>query len=159
MAVNKYPKLFQCYISLGQVVDILEGDKRAYQYVLDQSKLNNSFAHDKIKKMGLPPYHSFIKSLLFRKYLTKYGGFDFNKSLSLWMDFFREMLFSKEYSRMDVINWLKGIHYSSKRMKKEMLAINFREQIKTVDIPVYFFSRKIRLYNPEFVSRGILRAD
>lgn len=148
MAVNKYPGLFHCYIGLGQVVDIVEGDKRAYQYVLDQSKINDNLAHDKIKKMGLPPYHSFYKSILFRKYLTKYGGLDFNKSFSLWVDFFKEMLFSKEYSRVDVVNWLKGIHYSSKRMKKEMLTINFREQIKAVKIPVYFLAGRFDYITP-----------
>ncbi|MCZ2258119.1 alpha/beta fold hydrolase [Sporosarcina sp. G11-34] len=149
MAVYKYPQLFQCYIGLGQVVDIVAGDKRAYDHALEQSKLNNDKpSHEKLNKMGPPPYHSLYKSLLFRIYLNKYGGFDYKKSINLWTDYLKEMVFSKEYSPMDVVKWLKGINYSGKRMQKEMLTVNFIEQIKKVKIPVYFLAGRLDYITP-----------
>lgn len=149
MAVKRYPQLFQCYIGLGQVVDIFEGDKRGYNHVLKQSKLNNDrHSYGRLSKMGPPPYYSFYKLSLYRKYLTKYGGFGYKKTMNLWKDFLKEMLFSQEYNLLDAINWLKGINYSSKRMKEEMLTINFKEQIKVVKIPVYFLAGRFDYITP-----------
>ncbi|MBS4179412.1 alpha/beta fold hydrolase [Lederbergia citrea] len=149
LAVHKYPHLFQCYIGIGQVVNIVEGDSEAFNHVLEQAKLkNDDLACKMLQKIGPPPHDSLYKSVMFRIFLHKYADVNFKETLLLWKDFFIEMLFSKEYSLMDSVKWLKGINYSGKRMKKEMLSINFIEQIKKVKVPVYFLAGRFDYITP-----------
>ncbi len=82
LAVEKYPELFHCYIGVGQVVDLIEGEIRGYKYALEQSKITNDVSSfKKLSKIGYPPYNSLFKTAVFRKVLDKYGGFNYQKNL------------------------------------------------------------------------------
>jgi pimeloyl-ACP methyl ester carboxylesterase len=149
LSVHLHPQLFHCYIGLGQVVNIPEGDLRTYRFLLHQSKAqNNQYAYKILMKIGQPPYVSFYKSMMFRWYLHQYGGYPMKKSIQLWLDFLQEMLFAPEYSFMDGIKWLKGILYLGKRLEKEMLAVHFMEQIKQVQVPLYFLIGRFDFITP-----------
>ncbi|MDQ0253445.1 pimeloyl-ACP methyl ester carboxylesterase [Evansella vedderi] len=149
LAVEKYPELFHSYIGIGQVINLVEGEMRGYEYVLEQSKLkNDTITHKKLNKIGPPPYNSLFKTAIVRKLVDKYGGYKYQQKTKLWNDYLKEMLESKHYSLLDIVKWFKGTNYLVKRLNNELLTINFFEQVKKVEIPIYFLAGRFDYITP-----------
>ncbi|WP_428911778.1 alpha/beta fold hydrolase [Niallia sp. Krafla_26] len=148
LAVEKYPELFQCYLGIGQVIDLEEGEGRGYDYALQQSKLyHHRSNYQTLVRLGSPPYPSLKKTAQFRKVLDQYGGFRYQQRMNLWNDI-KEMITSKHYRIKDIYHWLKGIHYLTKHFRSEIVKINFKEQVKKVEIPVYFLTGQFDYITP-----------
>ncbi|WP_328225416.1 alpha/beta hydrolase [Sutcliffiella cohnii] len=149
LAVQKYPHLFQCYIGIGQVINLLEGEIIGYDYALKQSKLNNDISNrKKLEKIGSPPYPTLYKTAIFRNILDKYGGYKYQQKTSLWNDYLKEMIESKHYRLTDTFKWFRGTNYLVKSLRDEMLTINFKEQVTSVAVPVYFLAGKYDYITP-----------
>ncbi|HEY4554662.1 MAG TPA: alpha/beta hydrolase, partial [Bacillaceae bacterium] len=141
LAAQQYPQHFKCYIGIGQVVNMLEGEKRGYSFLLEQTRaMNDRSTYKKLLKIGPPPYSSFYKTAIFRQALDRYGGYQYQKTTSVWNDYLKEMLASKEYSLSDIINWFKGTNFLVKYFRDELLTVDFMEQVKDLDVPVYFLA-------------------
>lgn len=127
---------------------MIEGEKRGYQFALEQSKANKHAAnYKKLVKLGSPPYPSLLKTSQFRQVLDYYGGFEYQKRYSLWNDI-KEMFDSKHYSLMDIYKWLKGINYLTTYLREEMVTTNFMEQVKRIEVPVYFLAGQFDYVTP-----------
>lgn len=139
--ITKRPELFEAYIGIGQVVNMIEGEKISRQYSF-QSALenNNKKALKELDSIGLPPYKD-IKSLFTsRKWLEFYGGATYQsgpirlilKGISL-----------KEYNIWDwVYKFIKGSMFSIKLLIAEMYKVNLDKTNLEFNVPIYFFLGK-----------------
>jgi pimeloyl-ACP methyl ester carboxylesterase len=151
--VQRYPELFHAYIGVGQASNIMETEKRMYQFALNKSKeLNDKKAEKTLKKIGPPfegmqhPYTNFYKGGYFSKmivygYIIRYGGLIYNiksyKSIIKILLKYLPML-KPEYNILDLIRILQGNFFSTKTMMKELLKINLSKQVPELKVPVYF---------------------
>lgn len=148
LAVKKYPLLFEYYIGIGQVIDMVEGEKRGYYFALEKSKLNNHPDYKKLQKIGPPPHSSLYKTAIFRKILDNYGGFQYQQPSNIWNDYLKEMMISELYNLMDVFRWFKGTNYLVKHFRDELLTIKLKEQVKKLDVPIYFIAGEFDYITP-----------
>ncbi|WP_338472506.1 alpha/beta hydrolase [Niallia sp. XMNu-256] len=148
LAVEKYPELFQYYMGIGQVVHMIEGEIRGYEFALKQAKFHHHRSnYQTLLRLGSPPYSSLYKTAQFRKVLDQYGGFRYQKTTSVWDDI-KEMIASEHYRVIDIYRWLKGINDLTKHFRNEIVKINLKEQVKKVEIPVYFVMGKYDYITP-----------
>jgi pimeloyl-ACP methyl ester carboxylesterase len=136
-AVAKRPELYTAFIGIGQVVNIIQGQQLAYQYVMQQATItNDAKAIMALKNLGPAPYSTLPKLQTLVKYIEKYNGSVYNGKINALM---KKGSSTKEYSLWDwVWRFNKGIKFSLQHLLPHTLAIDIATEIKSVAIPVYF---------------------
>ncbi|NIW80411.1 MAG: hypothetical protein GWN16_13580, partial [Calditrichae bacterium] len=72
MTAKRYPQLYHAYVGIGQIVNPLEGDRRAYLLTLKLAReAGNEEAIADLKNIGQPPYND-QELVVQRKWLTKF---------------------------------------------------------------------------------------
>lgn len=133
---QKIPQYIKAYISIGQVVNINEGDKFIYKILL--KKVNNENYQKGIKilkNIGKPPYKTQDSINKLNKLIQKYKGdvFKFSK-ISLML----KSISFKYYNLFDWFKFLGGIIISNRYMYSEMSCINLFNANNKFEIPIYF---------------------
>jgi len=135
--VARHPEMFYAYIGVSQLVDNRKGVEIAYDWLIEQITENeDKTSLNRLHEIGTPPYrHSDYRE--FADLILLYGGnFDVSmKQLVLIA------LRAPEYNYHDYIRWIRGANRGGKPMHREgqMQAVNVRETITLLEIPVYFF--------------------
>ena len=133
---KKIPEYIEAFISIGQVVDINRGDKIIYKFLTSITKKeNNKKIIKKLIKMGEPPYRNKLNIKNLEKIISKYKG-DILKLSKIKFVF---KSFSLEYySVLDWGRFLVGMIRSKRFMDEELYSINLFQEIKEVEVPIYF---------------------
>jgi pimeloyl-ACP methyl ester carboxylesterase len=148
-AVKKRPDLFYANIAVCQVVNFVENEKVGYDYILAQAKKhNNEKALTEITRLGHPPYakdklmHAFqVKG----KWLQEFNGViydkDYLEKTPLGKQYFSGEMYtrSKEYSFWDLFKIMWGMEFFLTSIYDELLHADLSNQIKDVEVPLYFF--------------------
>ena len=130
LLVKRYPKLFDAYVSMGQVVDDTRGRKIADSFIIEQAhKTGNQEALD---EMAEDP-DGFRE-----KWLFAFGGELYGETS--YTPFIIEGLKSPEYGLFDIQKVAKGSNFSSQHMIYNTIKETISQNIHSVDIPVYFFT-------------------
>ena len=144
LIISRYPESFYAYVGIGQCSNMPEGERVSYKYALEMAKKsNNQKAVKELEDIGYPVNglykDGFSGTITQRKWLIKFGGSLYGKNS--WNPFIKRILFTKEYSLIDRINFFKVANIPSKikMMENEVFNVNFIEQIPEIRIPVYFF--------------------
>ncbi len=58
------------------------------------------------------------------------------------------MLASKHYSLLDIVKWFKGTNYLVRHLRIELSTIKFIEQVKKLEVPVYFLAGRYDYITP-----------
>ena len=133
---QKIPQYIKAYISIGQVVNINEGDKFIYKLLFNISNNENYKKGIKIlKQIGKPPYKTEESIKKLNKLIKKYKGDIFK--ISKFSLILRSISF-KYYNLFDWFKFLKGIVISNKYMYSEMVTINLFNICNKFEIPIYF---------------------
>jgi pimeloyl-ACP methyl ester carboxylesterase len=72
LTVSKYPALHSCYVGIGQLANMEEGEAVSYQWTLDEArKRNDDRAIAALERIGPPPYQGDwqAKTITERRYL------------------------------------------------------------------------------------------
>lgn len=133
-----HPEEFHAYISVTQIVDIDQGLDISYNWLREELIKNRDYANlARLKLIGQPPF-KLEQYQAFALILIEYGG---NVDMS------REKLVaiavqSPEYTFFDYIQWLDGAFRNGKPMwsRSDEYGVNIREEIPSLDLPVYFFA-------------------
>ena len=136
--VNRHPELFHAYIGVSQLVDSREGIEIAYEWLMNEIEINDDQASlEKLNELGTPPYPH-RKYREFAGLVDAYGG-NFDMSMGKLA---RIAIRASEYNFRDYIRWIGGANRGGGPMHSdgEMAAVNFRESISSLDVPVYFFT-------------------
>jgi pimeloyl-ACP methyl ester carboxylesterase len=137
---SKYPQYFQAFISIGQVGDQVRAEKISYDFVLARAReLNDKKAIRSLESIGPPPYPdpavALRKLATERKYVIRYGGAV--KYGDLYPTAIETLLFCKEYSFADKINYMKGMEFSKRYLWDVIMKTSLFKSIPSQQIPVY----------------------
>jgi pimeloyl-ACP methyl ester carboxylesterase len=141
LAVAKRPGLFNAYIGIGQVADVMESEKISYEWTLEQAgKAGDIASVKKLTDYGAPPYSGdwVTKFMTQRRILGKYGGEFYGSKIGAFGSVIRDLVFSTEYTVIDRINFFRGILGSVRLMMPELMAVDLRSQVPQLDVPVWF---------------------
>lgn len=147
--VKAYPEKFKAYIGVGQEISAHEGELQSYEFTMNKARAtNNTKAVNDLLEMGLPKngnYTSMYKTGFWglvkqKEWLLKLGGERYKKKS--YVDWIFQMLWSDEYSIIDLINWSKASSFTAGQMMKDpdFNQFDLRRDIPSVKVPVYFIS-------------------
>lgn len=135
--IEEYPDKIIAFISLGQVVNQVEGERISYEYTLQSAKKNNNkSAINELKKMGEPPYEDVVKDKVAQqKWLKEFGGVE---TIETRKDMIWASVFFKEYSGLDGIKLALGSKFTADEMWNDRYEFNAFKQIPKIQVPIYF---------------------
>jgi len=136
-AIN-HPKDIYAYIGMGQAIDLLQGEKDAYNFTMDKAKeMQDSVAIKTLNDIGMPPFKGGFQSLIKQRILLgKYGGAFHNIG---YKEIEKIRLSSPYYTDIDQKNYMQGYGFSQYCLWDQLMEINFFNEKKELKIPVYFF--------------------
>ena len=142
IAASRRPDLFSAYIGIGQMSRMAESELLSYKWTLEQAERAND--HPSVKKLtdiGPPPYTGNdwrAKFLTERRILGKHGGEYYGSTSGAFGVVLRNLVFSREYTMIDRINFFRGVLKSVRALYPELSRIDLFVQVPEVKIPVYF---------------------
>lgn len=149
---KKYPELLFAFIGVGQLINYKEEDKISYEYILEMARLKNKKRIiNKIEKIGSPPYKKDSYKKIHQKYLMKFDGKE--KGINLKYLLIKGIIEHPRYTLIDGIYYLLGKLFTEKEMQKELENINFFDNIKQLDIPIYICAGKFDYITPTVLSK------
>jgi pimeloyl-ACP methyl ester carboxylesterase len=140
LAVAKSPELYSCYVGIGQIADMAEGEALSYQWVLSEARRRNDRrALRSLERIGPPPYSGdwLKKTVTERSYVAKFGGeVRASRHGALGM-VLGSVLWSSEYTLRDRVNFLRGVRGSMRALWPQLLDVNLFEQVPALEVPVF----------------------
>lgn len=134
----EHPELIYAYIAINLPVNRMEEERISYKYVLDKAvEKGNQKAIDLLERIRCPEtgiYKSIDDVLTQRKWLTKFGGVTYKKSV---MKIQLCCLFASELTWKERFHFLKGLSFSMRNLWEEFNSINLFESVKELKVPVY----------------------
>jgi pimeloyl-ACP methyl ester carboxylesterase len=150
LLADKYPEDYSCFISIAQIVNGFKGEQMSLEFVKKEANLKNDKAA--IKELNKIKYdfndHKSLVDQVFveRKYLLKYGGV--YKSKSSYGHEAASLFHSKEYSFFNFLLWPMGSNKSLRKIWPEVLQLDFKKNVPTLNIPIIFFTGKYDMNDP-----------
>lgn len=141
LTVSAYPELYSCYVGIGQVANMADGEAVSYQWTLGQAREHrNRRAMKALLKTGPPPYQGDWQknTVAQRRYLGRFGGevhASRNGALSLVIG---GLLFSREYTLADRFNFFRGISGSMRLLWPQLLEVDLFTSVPEIGVPVFF---------------------
>ena len=141
MTVARYPELYHCYVGIGQVANMEEGELASYQWTLDQARKRNARrAVRALEEMGPPPYRgdwraSTIKE---RSYVARFGGEVHGNWFGAVGIVLGNVLFSREYNLADRVNVFRGVLGSMKLLWPQLFKVDLFQSVPELKVPVFF---------------------
>jgi pimeloyl-ACP methyl ester carboxylesterase len=161
MTVSRYPNLFYCYIGIGQVARMEENECASYEWTLQQAILKkDTRAIAKLKRIGPPPYQGDWqrKTLTQRQLLARFGGEIYGSSLGAFGLVIGGLLFSREYTFIDRINFFKGIFGSMKLLWPQLMTVDLFKTVTEFAIPVYLMEGRHDKESPSEIAERYFQA-
>lgn len=140
LTVSKYPELYYCYVGIGQIGNMAEGEAASYRWTLDQAREHkDQRAVEALVKMGSPPYEGDWrkKTIKQRTYLARFGGEIHGSRNGAFGLVIGGLLFSREYTLADRINFFRGILGSMRMLWPQLLEIDLFESVPEIRVPVF----------------------
>jgi pimeloyl-ACP methyl ester carboxylesterase len=140
-AVAARPELFSCYVGIGQIANMAEGEALSYQWTLDQARTHvDQQALRALDRIGAPPYHGDLRrsTVTQRRYLARFGGEVHDSRNGAMGSVLRNLIVSREYTVRDRVNYFRGIFRSMDLLWPELLTVNLFEQASSLAVPVSF---------------------
>lgn len=147
----KYPDKIHAYVGVGQIINDYEQQKLSYNYILEKAQLSSNKKKQRaIKALGPPPYESPEKLNKKDGYVFQYGGIMHDISAGRMLGNMLRFLTSPEYSLSEGYSTFlnKGFNFTTVAMWDEMRSINLTEEIKSIQVPIYFFEGKYDMATP-----------
>ena len=162
-AASQNPELFNAYIAMAQITDQAESERIAYRYILGQYQAKgNERKINQLKKYDVlgsdsgtsTYYHSKIRD----ESMHELGIGTMHKMRSIYLDIFIPVWFCKAYTLSEKVKiWKSKFTFIPRtHLNSELLSRDFTNEIKSLDIPVYFISGKYDLTVNIELSRAYL---
>jgi proline iminopeptidase len=143
LAVQRRPDLYYAWIGSGQMVDVLDTDKRVYQDLVAYAQLagDQRLLAD-LRAVGEPPYRDIPWAnanllawyeYLYRPYTPSEGYLMRGERAGL--DTFG--ILGSEYSFLDKANVLRGLIDTFALMYPQLYDVDLRQRVMDLDVPVY----------------------
>lgn len=142
--IHKYPELYYAYLGIGQIGDTYLSEQESYQFVVNEAKIRkDKGAFEVLEQLNVPGreaggqdwYDYFLKQ---RKYVFKYGGARYGKQRT-YVDALKAVLFCKEYTIQEKLNYPVGLRFSQICLDRDMLNNDPDKMLIEQKIPAYIF--------------------
>lgn len=140
LTAARYPELFHCYVGIGQVGRMAEGERLSYEWTLAQARERAAHrAVSALEAMGPPPYSGDWQrnTITQRRYLAKFGGEVHGKRSGAMAMVLHNVLISREYGVRDRLNVFRGVLGSMKLLWPELMQVDLFTQAATFAVPVF----------------------
>ena len=140
LAVSRYPELYSCYVGIGQIGNMAEGEAASYRWTLEQArKHGNRRAVHALVAMGPPPYEGDWqkKAITQRSYLARFGGEVCRSRFGATGQVVGGLLFSREYTLADRVNVFRGILGSMRLLWPKLLGVDLFDSVPEMKVPVF----------------------
>jgi pimeloyl-ACP methyl ester carboxylesterase len=154
---HKYPEKIHAYVGVGQIINEYEGQKIAYDFIIEGAKKFGDVAiKNKIKNIGPPPYDTLKKLNAHNKYVFRYGGVIHRNRVKQMGVLMLSFLTSPEYSLMEGFKnfMMKGYDFTMETMWEEVNNVNLNKEIQSLRVPVYFFEGKYDMATPTILVKN-----
>jgi pimeloyl-ACP methyl ester carboxylesterase len=141
MTVSRYPELYSCYVGIGQVANMEQGETDSYAWTLAQARgKGDRRAIRALEGIGPPPYRGDwrAKTILERKYVGRFGGEFHASSNGAVGVVLGSLLFSREYTFADRFNFFRGILGSMRLLWPQLLKVDLIASLTEFKVPVFF---------------------
>jgi pimeloyl-ACP methyl ester carboxylesterase len=142
IAASRRPDLFSAYIGIGQMSRMAESELISYKWTLEQAEgANDQSSVRKLADIGPPPYTGDgwrSKFLTQRRILGKHGGEYYRSRSGASRVVLRNLVFSREYTMLDRINFFRGVLQSLRVLYPELSRVDLFVQVPELKIQVYF---------------------
>jgi pimeloyl-ACP methyl ester carboxylesterase len=155
LTAYKYPELYYCYIGIGQVASMAENESASYQWTLQQAILrDNRRAIATLEGFGPPPYQGDwqAKTITQRKLLGRFGGEFHGSSIGAFGVVIGSLLFSREYTLVDRVNFFKGILGSQRILWPQLFKVDLFKSATEFRIPVYMMEGRYDHESPSEIA-------
>lgn len=128
-----------------------EGENISYEYAIDQAKQNKDIeASNDLESMKNSTNKDFIQATLEKeKVIDKYSPFKVDVNIT--REVVQGCLFSPESNGIDAIKYACGNILSAEKLWGTNKEFNLFDDVKKVDIPIYFFAGKYDYITPSIL--------
>lgn len=136
--VKQHPEIIEKYVGCGQVVNMKQSSKNAYDFVVRQNTINQNYRKLKRLKQIDPSYSSktWFKDLLYvTKEVVRYEGSFYGASN--YNQLIKDVIFSKSYRLKDILSRQKGAKQSILLLWPELMFENFENDTRFY-VPILF---------------------
>jgi pimeloyl-ACP methyl ester carboxylesterase len=141
-AASRNPDLFSAYIGIGQISRVAESEQLSYEWTLEQAKKGRDQSSvEKLTEIGPPPYIGRgwrSKYMTERRILGKHGGEYHGSTIGAFGVVLKNLVFSREYTLLDRINFFRGIFQSVNALWSELFRTDLFVEVPELKIPIYF---------------------
>ena len=161
LTAARYPDLYDCYVGIGQVANMAEGEAASYRWTLEQARsAHHRRAIRALEEIGPPPYSGdwLAKTITERRYLGRFGGEVHASKIGAMIPVVRSLLFSREYDLTDRINFFRGVLGSMRLLWPQLLKIDLFESVPELKVPVLFMEGRFDHEVPSDIAARYLAA-
>ncbi len=143
LAVQRRPDLYYAYLGSGQMVDVLETDRRIYaDLVAYADRVGDGALASNLRALGGPPYRDFPFAnvlvagwydYLYKPY-TPSAGYE-SRGASSGVGLYG--MLGSEYTLVEKTNVLRGLADTFAVMYPQLYSVDFRRDVPSLDVPVY----------------------
>lgn len=143
-AAYNHPEKYEAYLAQSQTVNQKESEYIAYDYMLNEyKKLGDKSMVSKLEKYNIKESYETYFAKIRDKAMHKLGVGSTRNMKSVITGLFFPSLRVKEYTIKERLNIWKGkIASKNFKVNKESDDVNLFEEIKELQIPIYFFAGK-----------------
>jgi pimeloyl-ACP methyl ester carboxylesterase len=155
LTVARWPELYSCYVGIGQIANMAEGEALSYQWVLDEARRRrHRRALRSLERIGPPPYSGdwLKKTVIERTYVARFGGEVRASRHGAMGMLLHSVVVSSEYTLQDRGNFLRGIRGSMKALWPELLVVDLFAQVPEMHVPVVFMEGRHDWEVPSILS-------
>jgi pimeloyl-ACP methyl ester carboxylesterase len=155
LAAARSPELYSCYVGIGQIANMAEGEALSYRWVLDEARRRRRRrAVRSLELMGPPPYAGDWrkKTMIERSYVARFGGEVRASRFGAVGMLLRSVLVSSEYTLRDRVNFIRGILDSMRALWPQLLEVNLFEQVPELQVPVFLMEGRYDWEIPSVLS-------
>jgi pimeloyl-ACP methyl ester carboxylesterase len=161
LTVARYPDLYHCYVGIGQVANMADGELASYRWTLAEAKRQHQWrALRALVEIGSPPYTGDWqkKTITERRNVARFGGEIHRSRIGAMGVVLRSLLFSREYDLGDRINFFRGTLGSMKLLWPQLLKVNLFESVPELKIPVFIVAGRFDHEVPSEVAARYFEA-
>ncbi len=141
LAAARRPDLYSAYVGIGQMSRMAESERLSYDWTLAQAqKAGDRGAVATLRRIGPPPYTGDwrAKFMTERRLLGKFGGEYYGSGNGAFGVVLETLIFSREYTVLDRINFFRGIFASLDALFAELYRTDLFVEAPEVRVPVWF---------------------
>lgn len=133
-----HPDNVAAYVGIGQVVNATEGERRSYQFTLDEARrAGNREAENALRRIGPPPY-SLAAIVEQRGWLNEFGG-AWHKPRTL-PDLMWTSFKASEVTLYDGLQFLPGQSFSQDSLARENATVDWLHRATRFQMPVFILA-------------------